>query len=427
MDAGNYHDQQLIVHNWTHQRSITSSQDLLEIGRGLVDAAKRAEGWYQPHDNFDYSIFERRGREFVFSPAAPVCSQGSVQDGSTREPVLKEWNTSAESTDELDVFTLECLDDFQSTDISHIIRRSHNVASGGHERQQDDGVIIVGAADSSSLLGSRKREVEETHSAEPARKRPRLENCPLHQIIPYPHYHASLIPTSASLVDMGTAAFYSKASPIPISPYTTDTVRDYLDDPYARAAWVIPLRGGPPWEDCTPASILAVSSDALDILPQPPCRTSADACEEITWTPVSLQAFWAFLIELHAARTLGPLALSFHATPDTDSSSSWKFLPAHQPESISDLPCTFDAYANSVVRSRRDCPALRCIDHIKIYHDVTYTVHVRNVVHAWAYKVSGAPSGDGLAEPEIQTQKIRLFKGARLLLVDARSRPILTC
>lgn len=58
---------------------------------------------------------------------------------------------------------------------------------------------------------------------------------------------------------------------------------------------------------------------------------------------------------------------------------------------------------------------LSVVDYVKVNHDAFCRLHVRNALDAWSYEVRDM---DG------SVKKIRLLKGARLVLVDARSRGI---
>jgi hypothetical protein len=59
------------------------------------------------------------------------------------------------------------------------------------------------------------------------------------------------------------------------------------------------------------------------------------------------------------------------------------------------------------------------VDHVKLYHHAPNAMYLRNALHVWAYQAD-API-EGGEKPE----KIRLLKGARLALVDERSKGIL--
>jgi hypothetical protein len=88
------------------------------------------------------------------------------------------------------------------------------------------------------------------------------------------------------------------------------------------------------------------------------------------------------------------------------------------------------------------------VDHIKVYHDVACAMHLRNALDAWSYQYrtegdlgGGAGSelkagtevdgGDGKKQKELssaadlKTRKIRMLKGAVLVLVDESSNGVL--
>jgi hypothetical protein len=54
------------------------------------------------------------------------------------------------------------------------------------------------------------------------------------------------------------------------------------------------------------------------------------------------------------------------------------------------------------------------VDHIKVYHDAANSMQLRNLLDAWAFQ-----SGEAGAH------KVRLLKGARLVLLDERSKGML--
>lgn len=59
--------------------------------------------------------------------------------------------------------------------------------------------------------------------------------------------------------------------------------------------------------------------------------------------------------------------------------------------------------------------SLSMVDYIKVNHDAPCRLYVRSALDAWSYEVRDT---DGCVK------KIRLLKGARLVLVDACSRGI---
>jgi hypothetical protein len=87
---------------------------------------------------------------------------------------------------------------------------------------------------------------------------------------------------------------------------------------------------------------------------------------------------------------------------------------------------------------------LPAVDHIKVYHDVTYAMYLRNVLDAWGYHFQSLShqipdGGDGISRvdgghgqrdnirptTEEKAEKVRMLKGAILALVDESSNGVL--
>ncbi|KAI0059987.1 hypothetical protein BV25DRAFT_1828407 [Artomyces pyxidatus] len=197
---------------------------------------------------------------------------------------------------------------------------------------------------------------------------------------------------------------------IPVFPHTLTSIATVLSAPYARVAWVIPIRGSPPWHGATTSSITFES----DVPPRP--VDPDDPSDDILWTHASLKAFWAFLQNTATKHwlTLGSLSFSFHAarsftpvpTDATPSVTPNRYLPP-TPSLGSSLP------VDQSLRSR-----LCDIDHIKVYCDANRAMLVRNVFDVWPF--------EGW-QPEGTTDKIkvRVLRLARLALVDGRATGVL--
>jgi hypothetical protein len=186
---------------------------------------------------------------------------------------------------------------------------------------------------------------------------------------------------------------FRKTVPQPINPYSQATVREYLRMPFARSAWIVPVRGVLPWQGCSSAITLASSpseNPSFLVPPQPEAEN-----REIIWTHASLIDFWGFLLAVREANTLGPLALSFHA---------------------------------SVSNNPRPLLLLE-VDHIKIYHDAVCAMLIRSVLDAWAYptaQVNRDRNADNAApDNRTRTNKVRVLKGTKLVLLDERSNGVL--
>jgi hypothetical protein len=228
---------------------------------------------------------------------------------------------------------------------------------------------------------------------------------------------------------------FRKTTPQPISPHVSSTVRDYLQTPYAQSAWIVPVRGILPWEGCSSAMVLvptAQQEGPVPDLPQP-----VDEMNQIAWTHPSLLDFWSFLLAVREANTLGPIALSFHTTSiRTQESNSHPLSPDifNHRQPAPGMSYTDNETAESFVSAHQT--TLLAVDHVKIYHDVVYAMLIRNVLDAWGYRcpASNSPSehqktdknmDNAGREPPEKPKKIRVLKGAKLVLVDERSKGVL--
>jgi hypothetical protein len=179
-----------------------------------------------------------------------------------------------------------------------------------------------------------------------------------------------------------------------IPPYTLPP-KEF--DEWTRCTWVIPIRGKLPWPEPTSSVLL----ESCDDLPTPP-TTHAN---ELVWTSTSITKLWKFLVDLREASHLGPLGLSYHPA-----------LSQSLDEKLSRLSRTVQTQTDgetrrSVVSMSSSYISLVTVDHIRIYHDWSRTFHLRTVLDSW-YFVSGE-------------DKIRLLVGARLVLLDNRSRGVM--
>ncbi|KAJ7777925.1 hypothetical protein DFH07DRAFT_569632 [Mycena maculata] len=284
-----------------------------------------------------------------------------------RSPLnLKEWNATIDSTD--DVFSLNKLEDFKSTDLDFL------------------------------PLGGVKRARTEEPADDLPPKRRKLDLASLGTVIPQPHMLPSIKPTSEK---SSSVTAYARSKPIPIPPHTLPLPAPI---PYTRRSWVVPVRGSPPWRHATSAVVLLDPTD----LPVPPDPKTHD---EITWTAPALAAFWSFLLVVRTRNTVGPVGLSFHVSPYSSSNSTqptYTELSGMGAQPLSPEVGPPPSTASSV---RRATVPLSFLDYMKVYHDAADSMQIRNILDAWAY------------EPEVH--KIRLLKGARLVLLDERSKGIL--
>jgi len=219
---------------------------------------------------------------------------------------------------------------------------------------------------------------------------------------------------------------YRKARALPIPPSDVPSVQLFMGCDYNRAAWLIPVRGSLPWEGTTRAIILGSSEVTktvnVPLLPSGPLPND-DGISRITWTHHSLVAFWKFLISVQQAKNLGPISLSFHTAPsDTTFTLDSATNPTEngnrpiQPAQLRSSADFSDGFSDEVRRAR-----LEATDFIKVYHDVKYSLYLRNVLDAYQYTPESIVAMS--RDTAVSMTKIRLLKGARLALVDNLSKP----
>ncbi|KAI0738120.1 hypothetical protein BC629DRAFT_353044 [Irpex lacteus] len=217
------------------------------------------------------------------------------------------------------------------------------------QEQPNESLQRQGSTNSSSAGASSKRSrspdargasahiqrVEEGTKS-PSRKRRRLESGALYDLIAGPHLYtvpsppATPAPKTLQLPEEANAKAYTALNTpqiLPSSGHTPESIAKLFKDPYARCAWIVPVRGTPPFPGCTAASVLDTSSSSpthptssgsntrkVSDLPSGPTSNVAhqDAPGAITWTGDALRAFWKFLFDVREAGQMGPVALSFH-------------------------------------------------------------------------------------------------------------------
>ena len=160
-------------------------------------------------------------------------------------------------------------------------------------------------------------------------------------------------------------------------------------------AWLIPIRGTLPWHNCTSGAFLDPASHVI------PTPSSPIIDDQISWTQGSILQFWDFLYRLRQVGRLGPLGIAFNCC--SSQSRATTDITDQQMPTTDTLPYP------------QESRSLSMVDYIKVNHDAPCRLYVRSALDAWSYEVRDT---DGCVK------KIRLLKGARLVLVDACSRGI---
>ncbi|KAF5365239.1 hypothetical protein D9758_005407 [Tetrapyrgos nigripes] len=296
---------------------------------------------------------------YVFLKSPPSLRVEDTQDH------IEAWGVGF--TDDEMKFSLNDLDEFESTNLDCLF-----------EEKALDKPVFGTKRPSDSILMDRDP------------KRRCLYIGSLFGVIPYPHLLKS---SFASHSNAALTLHPWSGALIAIAPYTLPPP---VPSQFSRWSWVIPVRGAPPWKQATPGAVLKPpyisdglpsSSPETPLTPLPvlPIPASELKNQPLLWTHESLQALWSFLCSLREKVSIGPLGLSFSMAK---SSHGRPFLNVECIELHSD-----GHYASSVYTEDESRPAsLEAIDYIKVYHNASAAMLLRNVLDSWSYEPKPAES-----------------------------------
>ncbi|KAI0664140.1 hypothetical protein C8Q70DRAFT_945666 [Cubamyces menziesii] len=379
-----------------------TSQELLESAAALVSATREETRWHSPQ-KIDLSIFRLTGRIWELSQCPP--HQPKPRFVSQELEYQPQAWASNDHIDEDDTWSLKDLEEFDHSILHRHLTGVDKPRSTTNSPSTIPGDYSIsrtpprGTCPEAGPSSKRKSPVE-PHDHTPA-KRSRFEEGSLCPLLPLPHFHPSPMMFENPWPPLNQTDIF-KIPIMPIAPYNNTTVEDIICDPFRRLAWVVPVRGRPPW-GATPAAMLASPS------PQVTCDGHT-----LAWTTDALRDFWDFLKDLKDAGNLGPLSVAFHCATTSDSSSSIEqsCFGSHGQESGPQFSARSLASQPGVDSEHLPLSLHQC-DHFKVYHDARYTRVLRNVLRAWSYQKSGS--------------KIRLLKGAKLVLLENRGKGVLLC
>ncbi|KAH8981924.1 hypothetical protein EDB86DRAFT_2834629 [Lactarius hatsudake] len=339
---------------------IHNADTLLARGRTIARAGCGLSGWRTRDTISTRGCFLRNAFTYVFPPPlAPTTA-----DVPSR--AVKEWNTRPS---ESEIFSIAGLRPFESTLVSP---PPGHPAVPVHDQKLDD------------PPRSPKKCVK-----------PHYIPAPLDVRTPLPRSPLDIHPTFA-----------------PIPPQTRSSVGDLLSSIYARVAWLIPVRGVPPWNDVSRASVALGHFSALG-----PGHLPAS---DIVWTHDALRQFWTFLCS--CSETLdsvtGPLSLSFHTAPRSSSMRSQQVTtspgasPCHLANKESEMTSFDPEPLMPIVRALTD------IDYVKVYCDAPWAMPVRRALAQWTYEEDGAEGARALGG-------IQFLEFAKLVLVNETGEGVL--
>ncbi|KAF8523738.1 hypothetical protein BU17DRAFT_85596 [Hysterangium stoloniferum] len=188
-------------------------------------------------------------------------------------------------------------------------------------------------------------------------------------LIAYPHYHASPYPANPPPPGIDE---------IPEFRVKRRISHVHLETPFARTAWLVPLRGDHPIGDASDAQL-------YESLP------SDKSHDGIQWIPCAITQFWAFLLRQRSMNNFGPIAIAY----------------------------TFGPAAAVVETLKKGSAQQSTWEYIKIYHDSRYALKLRSVLDSFRWE----DQFDDHRRHQIQRH--RVLKGSTLILVDEKGNPIL--
>lgn len=151
--------------------------------------------------------------------------------------------------------------------------------------------------------------------------------------------------------------------------------------------------------------------------PIPPAPRSL---EPVLWTREALQTFWEYLKVLRVDGKLGSLGITFHAAPrykDGSMPSTAREGQAWLFDSLSQRSSAPSTQSKGGATQANDGLGLSSVDYIKVYHDAVQSMFVRTAIDIWQYEVR-----DGKGQ---SVERIRVLKGAKLVLVDHLSEGVM--
>ncbi|KAK1233094.1 hypothetical protein PQX77_003734 [Marasmius sp. AFHP31] len=376
----------IVVHLYSHFEALSTrpqslSTHVLQEGREIVKQLSEESKWshsrvlkttkWAPGDNvYIYSSPSGSLLPPTRDDMADLVSYGSGTH-------IRQWGSTI---DESELYSVDELTEFKSTTLDEIFIEEDKELSG------ED---------------SRSTQIEEPIPEE------HLDHSSLYRVFPQPHMHVF---SNFEAHRPSSVLTYSKTDPIPIHPYTINTMSS---PPNRRRAWLVPVRGTFPWDHATHAVVLDPGFS-----PQIPRSSTSGLSLPIVWTHSSVLEFWNLLLSFKRKKTLGPIGISFTGAGSGGLRHLNRLIDRSDLEDDDD-----EGPPSSATRETLDLePApkrnsLDSVDYIKIYHNSQFSFHLRNVVDRFAFEIDAGDGGGVL--------KVRVLKGARLVLVDELSRGVL--
>ncbi|KAH7879408.1 hypothetical protein F5879DRAFT_126827 [Lentinula edodes] len=440
------HQPQYIVHHIQYGTpsnfTQTVNKALLQEGANLVKQVRTEEIWHNVEIKAGYHTPALIISSRIVTLSQPPPQATIYQAAPAVTKTLRDWLEPP--TDE-EIYALDDLEEFESTDLSGLLCITYDNGSQFQGKKR--------------CLPLDSEHSEDFDQDKPSRKILRLDSDSLLRVIPQPHIQLSnsFIPPRFDAIQA-----YDRTQTIFLPPYTGPLPS--TNDDFSRRAWIIPARGYLPsaWSE-------SGASSAVVLDPEEPGSSleMTTTGSTIKWSHFALKEFWKYLNTLRDLKKLGSLGISFQPAQsaslrlrrEKENLSSLGSPDAHQlqglhvAESLSQsLQSSTPSGASS---SLRDC------DYFKVYHDAKISMHLRRALDLFTFRlganeeqsvhleqfekaeffeqsresgVTSSPSSvhsketenpEGEGRPKRKKPKYCLLRGARLVLVDERSRGVL--
>ncbi|KAF8516055.1 hypothetical protein JB92DRAFT_2912213 [Gautieria morchelliformis] len=396
----------ITAHHFNVDSSPPSSTLLLEAARKLVDAASSSK-W-----------------SFIRPPIARLSPTGTHASACFewgREPPLIDRNTGdtdselrdwdAPFDDDMEVININSLPDFEEMDFGDVF-----VQPGSRPMK-----CIPGSAPSTH---GRRGEVDVNSNTQP-RKRLRSqsktlstppETISISKLIPFPHYYESPDPARPPPRGIDSIpAFHVARS---LSPSVS------LTAPFARTAWLVPLRGVPPFDGASSAKLNSMHTD----VEQPPDPVSP---RTIQWTPAAVTQFWTFLLRQRSMNNFGPISLGYmFSSPSVQKNQSknlnarWDNRSDHKRGKGKNKQIQNKKLIQTDSADSNETAQVMVWEYIKIYHDAQYAMKLRSLLDSFRWEDDiGWEKGRIISDA--LPRQYRVLKATRLVLVDETGEAIL--
>ncbi|KIJ24280.1 hypothetical protein M422DRAFT_56458 [Sphaerobolus stellatus SS14] len=394
----------ITVHHFATGSNSFSSEELLDVAKQIVDdAVLNEEKWVSvcvPRMGSDWG--KTQGRCVEWRKSAPVI-RGKGKGKARASQELLDWNAPLDEGVE-ELIDMSKLPDFERTDFNDVIR-----ACQVSPTKRKLGLLPSASLDSPDTSPARQFANDvDMNRMERASKRPRtltqalVAKVSISELIPFPHYYPP--PDHGLRPPLGI----KNIPPHRIHKYFPRPERLKVD--FARAGWIIPLRGGPRIDGTSTAEIYSqLLSDDIHAY-----RSEDGRPRHIYWTTIAVTQFWNFLLKQKEMNTFGPISVAYRCD-EVKLTSKLKQVASVNGKGRPD----------KTPKDANKSSTQSFWEYIKIYHEVKYAMRLRSLLDSFRWEEVGVHQQNNTGGTEQNKWRYRVLKDAILVLVDEKGEPLL--